>query len=246
MSHRPDAHTHVQAGTSSASGLLDLLGSGSFSILSSSLSHIFPCLPSVFPQELSWSSSRTFLGAPPLWGRTGPLQPCRLEAETYSAGPQAESAPKGQGSTLPQGLCTVILGLSDSPGRQWLHLTDPLNSCNREKAAPSIPWEPSSKRRENGWFSVGFKAAGSSRVPSQGRVLSYRRGEGEARALSQNLSSPTRPHVVLTQVTGLDGGRCWQEAGVRKGGQGDLLGNGGRRERDRNTCWGDSLPSRPS
>lgn len=147
MSHRPDARPRVQAGTSSASDLLGLLG------VKLLLRRLWvPCL-TYFPvclcisKELPWSSSRTFLGAPPLWGRTGPLQPCRLEAETYSARPQAESALKGQGSTLSQGLCTVIPAPSGSPGRQWLHLTDPLNSCNWKKAAPSLPQEPSPKHR---------------------------------------------------------------------------------------------------
>lgn len=47
------------------------------------------------------------------------------------------------------------------------------------------------------------------------------------------LLSTCSPH----RVTGLDGGRCWQEAEVREEGRPGRLAWEWRKKRDRNTCW---------
>lgn len=149
MSHRLDARTSVQAGTSSASGLLDLLG---VKLLLCRLwvpcLTYFPVCPLCFLQScldlqaaLSWGP-HLFGGGPDLCSLAG----WRRRLIRWTPG---RICPERAGEHS-QGLYIVIPGLSGSPGRQWLHLTDPLNSCNREKAAPSLPPEPSPKRRGSG------------------------------------------------------------------------------------------------
>lgn len=112
---RPDARTRVQAGTSSATGLLGRLRARLLLCgLRVSCLTYFPFWPWVSPRVVLIFNP-TFLQAPPLSGRTGPLQPGRLEAGTCSDGPQVESARKARGRTLTVGLSSCSRDLPCIP-----------------------------------------------------------------------------------------------------------------------------------
>lgn len=114
------------------------------------------------------------------------------------------------------------VGSPDSPGREWLHLNDHWNSCN--KAEDSSFYSPRSLR-ENGWLGWALE-----RRVFQGQLISAksessateREREGEARALSQNRSSPNTLVSSSLQIRSRRGAQAWRS----------MLGDGGRSETD--------------